>query len=360
MPEYQVFHQQAVKSFSAGEDNEHQRRWTESQWEAKASNKKFNYDKSRAHLNFEIVKGGKIVPLGSSKPILERFQDRLEATGAEDPNKGLETPKYRIACNMIFSGDADRMREMAFGDQNVERAKGADNSHVKRKSEIELWAKDIYKAVADAWGEDNIIDFSVHLDESSPHIHCLVTPIMYDEKKQKMRIKYRDTFGGDANKLDAIHDYLAEVNKKWGLVRGESVSATNAQHIPRDEWYRQLQAESRELEIANGKLELDIRRKENAVKGLKTMIENLTHQKSEVENKIHEVEKQLEQQNGEHSELSKELEQLKSQLSTLEFKLTDKREKLSAADEALAEFKAMTRAQKSEAETLRLTLKERW
>lgn len=193
MPEYQVFHQQAVKSFSAGEDNEHQRRWTESQWEAKASNKKFNYDKSRAHLNFEIVKGGKIVPLGSSKPILERFQDRLEATGAEDPNKGLETPKYRIACNMIFSGDADRMREMAFGDQNVERAKGADNSHVKRKSEIELWAKDIYKAVADAWSEDNIIDFSVHLDESSPHIHCLVTPIMYDEKKQKMRIKYRDT-----------------------------------------------------------------------------------------------------------------------------------------------------------------------
>lgn len=213
MPEYQVFHQQAVKSFSAGEDNEHQRRWTESQWEAKASNKKFNYDKSRAHLNFEIVKGSKIVPLGSSKPILERFQDRLEATGAEDPNKGLETPKYRIACNMIFSGDADRMREMAFGDQNVERAKGADNSHVKRKAEIELWAKDIYKAVADAWGEDNIIDFSVHLDESSPHIHCLVTPIMYDEKKQKMRIKYRDTFGGDANKLDAIHDYLAEVNK---------------------------------------------------------------------------------------------------------------------------------------------------
>ena len=41
-----------------------------------------------------------------------------------------------------------------------------------------------------------------------------------------------------------------------------------------------------------------------------------THlQKSEVENKIHEVEKQLEQQNGEHSELSKDLEQLKSQLS---------------------------------------------
>ena len=41
------------------------------------------------------------------------------------------------------------------------------------------------------------------------------------------------------------------------------------------------------------------------------MIENLTHQKYEVENKIHEVEKLLEQQNGEHSELSKELERLK-------------------------------------------------
>ena len=261
------------KSFSSQVGNEAERRgWDEKRYQLKNADidKNNHYNYSRKRLNFEIVKGGKIVPLGSSKPILERFQDRLEATGAEDPNKGLETPKYRIACNMIFSGDADRMREMAFGDQNVERAKGADNSHVKRKAEIELWAKDIYKAVADAWGEDNIIDFSVHLDESSPHIHCLVTPIMYDEKKQKMRIKYRDIFGGDANKLDAIHDYLAEVNKKWGLVRGESVSATNAQHIPRDEWYRQLQAESRELEIANGKLELDIRRKENAVKGLKS------------------------------------------------------------------------------------------
>ena len=62
----------------------------------------------------------------------------------------------------------------------------------------------------------------------------------------------------------------------------------------------------------------------------------------------------MEQQNGEHSELSKELERLKSQLSTLEFKLTDKREKLSAADEAVAEFRAMTKAQKSESETLRV------
>lgn len=90
MPEYQVFHQQAVKSFSAGEDNEHQRRWTESQWEAKASNKKFNYDKSRAHLNFEIVKGGKIVPLGSSKPILERFQDRWKPLVRKTLTKGLK------------------------------------------------------------------------------------------------------------------------------------------------------------------------------------------------------------------------------------------------------------------------------
>lgn len=90
MPEYQVFHQQAVKSFSAGEDNEHQRRWTEFQWEAKASNKKFNYDKSRAHLNFEIVKSGKIVPLGSSKPILERFQDRLKPLVWKTLTKGLK------------------------------------------------------------------------------------------------------------------------------------------------------------------------------------------------------------------------------------------------------------------------------
>ena len=90
MPEYQVFHQQAVKSFSAGEDNEHQRRWTESQWEAKASNKKFNYDKSRAHLNFEIVKGSKIVPLGSSKPFWSGFKTVWKPLVRKTLTKGLK------------------------------------------------------------------------------------------------------------------------------------------------------------------------------------------------------------------------------------------------------------------------------
>lgn len=96
MPEYQVFHQQAVKSFSAGEDNEHQRRWTESQWEAKASNKKFNYDKSRAHLNFEIVKGCKIVLSALLSPFWSGFKTVWKPLVRKTPTKGLKRPNTAL------------------------------------------------------------------------------------------------------------------------------------------------------------------------------------------------------------------------------------------------------------------------
>ena len=55
---------------------EHQRKWDESRWECKMDNPERNYDKSRAHLNFEVRKGAVIAPVDKSVCIKEKVDAR--------------------------------------------------------------------------------------------------------------------------------------------------------------------------------------------------------------------------------------------------------------------------------------------
>ena len=136
-----------------------------------------NYDATREHLNFEIVKGGKIQSVDKTKSIPQRMKENLQARGIADPNEGLDEPKYRTVVNFILGGSRDRMREIAFGSQQVNFDSGADNSHVKRNKDIEDWAKDMYDFFSKRYGEENIVSFVVHLDEKNPHAHLTLLPI---------------------------------------------------------------------------------------------------------------------------------------------------------------------------------------
>ena len=55
---------------------EHQRKWDESRWECKLDDPERNYDHSRAHLNFEIRKGGKIASIDQTVCIKEKVLPR--------------------------------------------------------------------------------------------------------------------------------------------------------------------------------------------------------------------------------------------------------------------------------------------
>ena len=73
------------KAFSSQVGNEAERRgWDEKRYQLKNADidKNNHYNYSRKRLNFEILKDGKIVPLGSqSVPLHERLQHRLDELG---------------------------------------------------------------------------------------------------------------------------------------------------------------------------------------------------------------------------------------------------------------------------------------
>ena len=94
-----------------------------------------------------------------------------------------------------FRRNCDRTLEMAFGTQTVNLDKGADNSHLQRCTEIGQWAKDVYDWCAMRYGEENIIGFHVHLDESSPHVHALIVPVGQRAKSGHECVMWSAKFG---------------------------------------------------------------------------------------------------------------------------------------------------------------------
>lgn len=336
----------ASKGITAGQSNEHQRRWSEKGWDSAVSTG--NYDRSREPLNFEIKKGGIVSAVDKRKSIPQLMAENLAERGIKDPNEGRKTPKYRTVVNFIFGGTRERMLEIAFGNQKVDLAKGADNSHIKRSPEIERWAQDMYRFASDKWGEENIVAFIVHLDETNPHIHMTLLPIDKDKK-----FAFKKMFAGK-DKYEykeimlALHDELAKVNEKWGLKRGSSIAVTGAKHRTTEEYRRDLTEQCTTLEgqIEENKKILkqlydDIRFAEKRVKGLTTMTLNLEQQKKELEKEIATVNEELKNGKGNSEELHERIKKLDNDLQKVLDNLADKQEKLEHANGQLDELKSL-------------------
>ena len=188
------------KSFSAQVGNEAERRgWDENVYRLKNADKEKNnhYNFSRKKHNFEIVKGGKIVPLGSHPiPLHERVQMRLDELGfkpymdAKHPDQASKNSP-NCTVGMIFSGDHDVLNKLAYGDQKIDTSDpNADCSHIVLQQGIIRWAKDTYDFACRKCGEENVISFAVHCDETSIHAHMQTIPVEKVKKRGRIGSQY--------------------------------------------------------------------------------------------------------------------------------------------------------------------------
>lgn len=188
------------KSFSSQVGNEAERRgWDEKRYQLKNADidKNNHYNYSRKRLNFEIVKGGKIVTLGSqSVPLHERLQHRLDELGFKpymDAKRPDQVSRNSPNCTVgiIFSGDHDVLNRLAFGEQKLNTSDpNADHSKVVLQKGIYDWALDTYRFACEKWGEENVIGFDVHCDETSIHAHVQTVPVEQVRKRGRIGSKY--------------------------------------------------------------------------------------------------------------------------------------------------------------------------
>ena len=327
---------------SAGQSTEHLRNYSVMDPDAK----KFGYyDPTRVNLNFEVGRGGVIKPVNKHYSIVQRFKDNLRRRGIEDPNeikrkKGLE-PNRNTVANIILGGSRDQMHKLAFGDQQIDLAKGADNRHVIRHPEIEKWAQDMYNYVARRFGEENIIAFVVHLDEKNPHVHCTLVPV-----NEKNKISYHDVFGHDKEEARrtflSLHNEVAEINKQYGLERGTDINTTGARHRTSEEYWQWLKDRCSEMEnsIQGKKEELDFldkeyRRTDIKVKGLSKMLENMQVSRNDIQEEIRQLEEDVREGRSNSDDIRQQIQQLNKELEDVDKKMKDKKEKLDQASQQL-------------------------
>lgn len=256
-------------------------------------------DWSRASLNFEVVKKNGILtvqPIDHSKPSLqERWQRRIDegykaVVNTKTGPKKKPIRKTEIKMVMFdLGGDRQRMHAIAF-DREVKLGKRGIglNGDVRRKADIEQWAKDCYAFMAKKYGAENIIDFVVHLDETNPHIHCIIVPLTRDGK-----LSYTELFGGshaqataraaqDGSKPSfrkgisdyhlALHsEFAREVGDKWGLERGDDIKITGNTHKSTAESLREKNALEEEIEEKHGSV-LSLTNRQTELQG---KVENL-------------------------------------------------------------------------------------
>lgn len=364
-------HMQPMKAMNASLSDENERRDKSKEWFDRTEDSKgtpYHYDWWRRNLNFEIVKG-KICPqLSHAIPLHDRIQNRLRELGFKNYK---ETAKNapNVCMDFVIGGQRERLREMAFGKQYVNfDEKDEQNSHVKRCDEIERWAMDTYKWAAKKYGgEENIIGFNVHLDETTPHIHMQVIPVA--EKKRRGRVKTGQERGtvktvsyagivGETPEalskyLDDMHtDYHLQVGYKYGLERGtffddltpeeqaRRKNRSKPEYIEYDNLMNEMDKTKKtyeELKQDYSQLEEQYRLLEKKVKSFTKMLSNLNDQKERLEIDItaleeirdtgnEEVEKQLE-------EKRKQLDDITEKISLRKGQLNDVTEELKKLDE---------------------------
>lgn len=354
----------SLKSMSAAQSNENERRgWDRNSYERTVdySGKPCYYDWFRRRLNFEVVKG-KICPmLSQDTPLNERLEKRLQELGFKHYKKDAANAP-NICIDFVIGGNQDRMREMAFGNQNVIFGGNEErNASVYRCREIENWALDTYRWIAHKYGEENIIGFNVHLDETTPHAHVQVVPVKEvkkrgrvkagEERETKLAVNYYGIVGKNPEERSAyckeIHtDYHLQVGYKYGLERGtffEDLTPeeqtlrkhrTGAEHILYKETMKKVKEAKKEL----GDLEAQVKQAEKKLKGLTTMIANLEEQREHLEIDISYLEDMVKNGAGDVEKNTRRLEELKEQVSVINSKILDKQRKLNVAEQELREL----------------------
>ena len=133
-----------------------------------------------------------------------------------------------------------------------------------QKDELPEWCADNLAWLRETFGAENVVSAVVHRDESTPHIHAAVVPIVTGERRKARtaasespgKRHYRPKSAARPRlcaddvmsrvRLKQYQDSYAAAMSKYGLERG--IDGSEARHITTQEFYRQAIAQQQDLQ----------------------------------------------------------------------------------------------------------------
>lgn len=212
-----------------------------------------NADPSRTHLNRELVRFPDEV-----RNRTEAIQHRLDTAGL---TRKIGKNQVR-AIRVLLTGSPQDMKL------------------IEQNGRLDEWCDDNLKWLRETFGKENIVSAVLHMDETTPHIHATLVPIVKGERRkakaeqqQAGKKKYRKKNPENARlcaddvmnraKLKHYQDSYAERMQYYGLERG--IEGSEARHITTSQYYRDLLNQSGSIQENIGVLQQN---KEQAEKEL--------------------------------------------------------------------------------------------
>lgn len=174
-----------------------------------------NADPARTHLNISYPCNG-YEKMSLSAAISKRLEE-----GYKDMNNSGELRKIRkdacIYSEHVFTGTHEDLKAIEADPQR-----------------LQAWVQENRRFAEDMYGADNIVRFTLHLDETTPHIHCVIVNLTKDG-----RLAAKQILGGRKD-LKEKQDKYAEYMQPFGLKRG--LEDTGITHEGAEEYYKRVNA----------------------------------------------------------------------------------------------------------------------
>ena len=199
-----------------------------------------NADPKRTHLNRELI----AFPHG--------VRNRTQAIQHRLDNAGLQR---KIGKNQVRA-----IRVLLTGSNE-------DMKRIEAEGRLGDWCDDNLEWLRKTYGKENIVSAVLHLDETTPHIHATLVPIVTTERRKKkseaqVKKNYRKKnpnaprLSADdvmtRTKLKAYQNSYPEAMAKYGLQRG--IEGSEARHIGTSQYYRDLVSQNENLKANIGEL----------------------------------------------------------------------------------------------------------
>lgn len=117
------------------------------------------------------------------------------------------------------------------------------------------------------YGFDNIVGAYVHNDETTPHMHTKITPVLYDEKKNKFRYSAKDMF--NRADLKSFHkDLSVRLEHEFGFDVGVYENKREDERLP-NKSIKELKSENKRLAELKNEMLVEAKKQNDEIKRLK-------------------------------------------------------------------------------------------
>ena len=147
----------------------------------------------------------------------------------------------------------------------------------KSKEDINKWANKCMEFVYEDLGytKEQVLHAIVHMDEKTPHIHCVVIPLVKKIDKRTNTERYtisKKQYIRDKNHLSELQDKYCDRLNKAGFDLERGIKNSDTEHIAIKEFKKVTRSLDNQLEVRNQKLDNAINELEENMKSNKSVM----------------------------------------------------------------------------------------